>query len=268
MDVKIPIGTDDFSEVREGYYFVDKTKFLVDFFHGHGKVTLITRPRRFGKSLLMSMVHHFLTLEEPEKNRKLFDGLFVADQSDIMKEQGTRPVVFLTLKGWGGLSWEAMHGTAATIFSLLLGQWKHVLASPKISEEDRATYLAICARRATDDQLRLALGLLTRCIEAYYGKKAVLLIDEYDAPIQYAWSNGYYKSAIDFFRVLYSNAFKTNPSLDFAILTGVLRVAKESIFSGLNNLKVSSVISGPYPDACGYTKAEVGKMALAEQLFL
>lgn len=261
MRTRIPIGSDDFEKIRDEYYFVDKTNFLVEFFQNHADVTLLTRPRRFGKTLLMTMTQRFLTRQDAEKNRKLFDGLEVADHPDVMAEQGKHLVVFMTLKIWSGLTWETMRETIVNGLCMLLARWKFTLQSEKILPEEREDYLAICERRADDGQLRASLGLLMHCIEAYYGQKVVLLIDEYDAPIQYAWSHGYYKTAIDFFRAFYSDAFKTNPSLEFAILTGVLRIAKESIFSGLNNLKVSSVISGPYAGACGYTKDEIVKMA-------
>ena len=260
MNTKIPIGSDDFEKIREQYYFEDKTKFIVDFFQNHADVTLITRPRRFGKTLLMTMMQRFLTIKDAEKNRSLFDGLEVAKHPDVMAEQGTHPVVFMTLKIWSGLTWSTMQQTIKDGLRDVFAPFQFVLSSERVSEVDRELFRAVCAERLTIEQLRPALGLLMRVLEAYYGKRVVLLLDEYDAPIQYAWAHGYYKAAIDFFRAFYSEAFKTNLSLDFAILTGVLRVAKESIFSGLNNLKVSSVISGPYSDACGYTKEEVTKM--------
>lgn len=261
MRTRIPIGSDDFEKIRDEYYFVDKTNFLVEFFQNHADVTLLTRPRRFGKTLLMTMTQRFLTRQDAEKNRKLFDGLEVADHPDVMAEQGKHLVVFMTLKIWSGLTWETMRETIVNGLCMLLARWKFTLQSEKILPEEREAYLAICERRADDGQLRASLGLLMHCIEAYYGQKVVLLIDEYDAPLQSAWSHGYYDEAIDFYRGFFASALKSNPALDFAILTGVLRVAKESIFSGLNNLKVSTVMHGGFADACGYTKAEVAKLA-------
>lgn len=261
MNKMIPIGYEVFSEVRDGFYFVDKSGFFSELFREKPKVLLLTRPRRFGKTLLMSMTQQFLDIEDAEEHRKLFEGLKVMDDPATMKEQGTQPVVFLMLKTFDGYTWEDMRDSIVDGLQTLFLPYKYLLASEKITEEDKTFFDAVCKCQARFTKLRSALLVLSRMLEAYYDKKAVLLIDEYDAPLQNAWSSGYYPEAIKFFRSFYSEAFKTNPSLDFAILTGVLRVAKESIFSGLNNLKVSSVNRGGFPTACGYTKDEVAKLA-------
>ena len=257
----IPIGTEYFAKLRENnYYFVDKTTFLSEFFRGHADVTLITRPRRFGKTLLMSMTQQFLDIEDATEHRKLFEGLQIMEDPVAMKEQGTRPVIFLTMKNMEWDNWEGMQKNIASELSHLYSQFKYLLQD-EMDAGDRTAFESIYAGTAPLATMGKALLLLCRCLEAHYGRKAVLLIDEYDAPIQWAWSHEYYKEAIGFFRSLYSSALKSNDALDFAILTGVLRIAKESIFSGLNNLKVSTVSRGGFADACGYTKEEVTKLA-------
>ncbi|MGN0939584.1 MAG: AAA family ATPase [Selenomonas sp.] len=261
MNKVLPIGTEYFAKLRmNGYYFVDKTTFLSEFFRGHADVTLITRPRRFGKSLLLSMTQQFLDIEGASEHRKLFEGLKVMDDPAAMTEQGTRPVIFLTMKNMEWDTWGGMQKKVAWELSQLYRSFKF-LQQDDMDEDVRAVFDSIRSEKADIETMSGALQFLCQLLEAHYGRKAVLLIDEYDAPIQCAWSNHYYKEAIGFFRSLYSSAFKSNPSLDFAILTGVLRIAKESIFSGLNNLKVSSVISGGFADACGYTREEVAKLA-------
>ena len=261
MDVKIAIGTEDFAEVRDNYYFVDKTGFISEYFSHHAKVTLLARPRRFGKTLLMSMMQRFLDIRGAEANRKLFDGLEVMQDARAMAEQGTRPVVFLTLRSWEAGKWESMRKFIAYGLQDVYGHYRFLLESDAVSSEHKELFQAVYQMRADTELMRQSLVLLCSMLEEHYGRKAVLLIDEYDAPIQCAWSHRYYNEAIEFYRGFFSAALKSNPALDFAILTGVLRIAKESIFSGLNNLEVSTVVSGGYPDACGYTQAEVEKMA-------
>jgi hypothetical protein len=256
----LPIGTEDFAKLRERYYFVDKSGFIAEFLHNHNDVTLITRPRRFGKTLLLSMMQHFLDVRDAETNRQLFEGLKVANDAQAMAEQGKRPVVFLTMKNMEWDTWEGMQKKISWEFMRLYSPFKYLLQD-EMNTGMRAAFESILANTPTLETLSNAFQMLCLLLEAHHGQRVVLLIDEYDAPIQCAWSHGYYQDAIGFFRTLYSSALKTNASLDFAILTGVLRIAKESIFSGLNNLDVSSVISGGYADACGYTQAEIRQMA-------
>ena len=261
MQWKIPIGMEFFDQLREnGYYFVDKTPFLQEFLRDHAAVTLLTRPRRFGKTLLLSMMQRFLDLKDAEENRKLFDGLAVSQDAEAMAEQGQRPVIFLTMKNIEWDTWEGMQKNIAWELARLYSPFKY-LAQDKMDDNVRTAFESISSGKATLETMKNGFLLLCQLLEAHHGKKAVLLVDEYDAPLQCAWSHGYYDEAIGFFRSLYFSALKSNPSLDFAILTGVLRIAKESIFSGLNNLRVSSALSGGYASACGYTKAEVAKMA-------
>ncbi|HBT78794.1 MAG TPA: hypothetical protein DEA67_01065 [Selenomonas sp.] len=261
MQRVMPIGTEFFAKLRENhYYFVDKTTFLSEFFRGHADVTLITRPRRFGKTLLLSMTQQFLDIEGAEEHRQLFEGLQVMDDPIAMAEQGTRPVVFVNLRDWEAGTWADMQTTVAWHFGMLYGHFSFLQEDP-MEPTERRTFETILQGDAPMSALGQAFSLLSHLLAAHYGRKVVLLIDEYDAPLQCAWSHGYYEEAIGWYRTLFSSALKSNPALDFSILTGVLRIAKESIFSGLNNLEVSTVFRGGFADVCGYTKEEVQKIA-------
>lgn len=261
MNTVMPIGVDDFKEVREQYYFVDKTQFITDFFEGHSKVTLITRPRRFGKTLTMSMLRYFFDLEGAEEHRKLFDGLAISRDTAMMAEMGTRPVLFLTLRGWKALDWPSMQAMILNGLQRIAQEQKCLRESERVDPSDREWLNAVYWKKASISDVKDALVLLLKMLEAHYGKKPVLLLDEYDVPIQSAWEHNYYDEAIDFFRTFFTTALKTNPSLDFAVLTGVLRISKESIFSDLNNLFIDSVLQMKYPTAFGFTPEEVRKLA-------
>lgn len=260
MQTRMPIGYDDFETVRKGYYFVDKTDFLCDFLKNHAQVTLFTRPRRFGKTLTLSMLRYFLDIEGAAEHRELFDGLHVTKDGEIMALQGTRPVLFLTLKGWKGLTWDILQVRARQRLGDVFRSYEFLL-NDALRENDREKFLDILAEKGDFSKLVDALAFLMRLLEEHHGKKPVLLLDEYDVPIQSAWEHQYYDEAIDFFREFFSVALKTNPSLDFAVLTGVLRIAKENIFSSLNNLDVDSILDLRYPEAFGFTPAEVERMA-------
>ena len=258
----MPVGVDDFKKLREQYYFVDKTKFIQDLIDGHSDVTLITRPRRFGKTLTMSMLYYFFTNENAGENRKLFNGTEIAAAGEAyMAEQGTRPVVFLTLKDVKMNTWEACLKKMGQKMASLYNRFGILGDSNKLSAYQKRIYSGILDGNADAEALEDGLQHLSECLETHYEKKPILLIDEYDVPIQSAWEHEYYDRAIGFFRNFLSAALKTNPALGFAILTGVMRIAKESIFSALNNLKVSSVAQGSYADIMGFTTDEVEKMA-------
>ena len=260
MNTAMPIGIDDFKEAREGYYFVDKSAVITKLIQVPAKVTLFTRPRRFGKTMLLSMLRYFLDVEGAEAHRKLFDGLAVSHDAEMMAQQGTRPVLFLSLKGWKYDSWARMQRGMRQQLSTIFRAQKRLLDGD-MDAWDREDFISLARGRADIDLCQNALAFLLRLMEEHYGKKPVLFLDEYDVPVQTAWENNYYKPAIDFFREFLSNALKSNPSLDFAILTGVLRISKESIFSDLNNLKVDSVLRTQYPEAFGFTPQEVEKLA-------
>lgn len=260
MRMVMPIGRDDFADVRSGYYFVDKTPFLCSFLKAHAKVTLFTRPRRFGKTLTLSMFRYFLSINHAEENRKLFDGLQVVNDAEAMAMQGTRPVLFLTLKGWNGLSWEMLQGRVRRRLGDLFRAYDFLLKDD-LNAYDREHFQMILDGSGAFDERVDAMTFLLRLLEAHYGKKPVLLLDEYDVPIQSAWEHHYYEDAMGFFREFLSSALKSNPSLDFAVLTGVLRITKENIFSALNNLKVDSIFRLQYPEAFGFTTTEVEQIA-------
>lgn len=261
MKTVMPIGIDDFKKARESYYLVDKTQFISEFFRSRAEVTLITRPRRFGKTLAMSMLRYFFDIEGAEEHRRLFDGLAVSQDAAMMAEMGTRPVLFLTLRGWKALNWPSMQAMIVNGLQQVAREQAVLRESDRVDAEDRDMLRAMYRREAPFESLKTALAMLLRMLEAHYGKKPILLLDEYDVPIQSAWEHDFYGEAIDFFRTFLTMALKTNPSLDFAVLTGVLRISKESIFSDLNNLSVDSVLQMKYPTAFGFTPEEVQKLA-------
>ena len=262
MKRNMPIGFSDFKEIVENYYFVDKTRFIKELIDNHSKVTLITRPRRFGKTLAMSMLKYFFTLENAAENRALFAGLDIERAGeDYMAHQGTRPVVFLTLKDIKEATFASMIKSLGETMHQLYRQFRYLAQSEALDDSEKDYFMEVLNRKAATESLQYAVSRLSSFLCAHHGHQALILIDEYDAPIQSAWEKGYYNDAIEFFRNFYSSALKDNPSLDFAVLTGVLRISKESIFSSLNNLEVSSVIHGRFPDAMGFTRKEVFDMA-------
>lgn len=258
---KLPIGVEDFDSLRQNdYYFVDKTQFIADFLDRKVPVLLMTRPRRFGKTLTLSMLQYFFSYEHAEENRKLFTGLAV-EKSQYMSEQGKYPTVFLSLKDCKANSWQNMQKRLQILLQDVYKQYLYLLDSEKLSVYDKAYIQRILRGTGVQADYENALVQLTSFLAQHYKKKVVLLIDEYDVPIQQSFEHGYYDDYIVFMRNFLSSALKTNPSLEFAILTGVLRVAKESIFSGLNNFMVSSVVNQNYATVMGFTREEVTKMA-------
>ena len=263
MKRNMPVGIDDFKKlIEEDYYFVDKTRFIKELIDGHSQVTLITRPRRFGKTLAMSMLKYFFTLENAEENRSLFDGLDITHAGErYMKEQGTRPVVFISLKDVKEKTFSAMIDSLRESLRQLYGQFRYLRDEGSLTDDEQSLFSGILQKTENLPEMQSSISNLSGFLSRYHRQTALLLIDEYDAPIQAAWEFGYYDDAILFFRNFLGAALKTNPALDFAILTGVLRISKESIFSALNNLKVSSVIHGDFADIMGFTQDEVSKMA-------
>ena len=262
MRYRLPVGEDDFAKVRQEYYFVDKSQFIREFMDRHGAVMLFARPRRFGKTLTLSMLRYFFDIDHAEENRQLFDGLAIARDADAMWEQGTRPVVFLTLRELKLTSWEKMEHGLRNLLSELFRSYVFLLADQKLDPVDRENFEQIYRGEAALVAEMNALELLLRLLAQHYGKKPILLLDEYDTPIQQGWQYGFYDSVVEFMRVLLTKALKTNPSLDFAVLTGVLRISKESIFSDLNNLQVDSVLDTNFPEAFGFTEAEIRQLGM------
>ena len=262
MRYRLPVGEDDFAKVRQEYYFVDKSPFIREFMDRHGAVTLFTRPRRFGKTLTLSMLRYFFDIDHAEENRQLFEGLAIARDADAMWEQGTRPVVFLSLKEWKADSWGDMQNIIKERLGSYFNTQRFLLDDKKLSPRDLAVFQDILMGQADLSYCRTAILFLMNLLAQHYGKKPILLLDEYDTPIQAAWSHGFYQEAISFFRGFLSSALKTNPSLDFAVLTGVLRISKESIFSDLNNLQVDSVLDTNFPEAFGFTEPEIRQLGM------
>ena len=258
----MPIGVDDFREmVTKKYCFVDKTRFIKEILEGHSKVTLITRPRRFGKTLNLSMLRYFFALENGEKNRELFAGLDIERAGEeYMREQGSRPVVFLTLKGAQAKEYGGMMVKLSELMRQVYDRVLYLQDSEALSPQDKEYFKSVLNTDCSPDKLQFSLANLTKFLQKHHGREAVLLMDEYDAPIISAWERGYYEDCIDFMRGFLSEALKTNEALDFAVLTGVTRVSKESIFSGLNNLRVCSVLSERYSDIFGFTQAEADRL--------
>ena len=262
MKKAMPIGIDDFGQLRQGYYFVDKTDFIRQLIDEHSAVTLLTRPRRFGKTLTMSMLNWFFSIDKEAESRHLFDGLAIEAAGErYMAECGRHPVIFLTLKDTSALDWPSMQDYFQLYFSMLFLRYNYLMKSEKVQDGLKVRFQEIVQRKGSVSDLSYALSLLLEMLRQHYGRKVILLIDEYDAPIQQAWENGFYKECISFMKQLLGSALKGNENLDFAVMTGVLRVAKESIFSDLNNLDVCSVLSTRYDDVIGFTPAEVEKMA-------
>ena len=258
----MPVGVDNFRQVREEYYYVDKTDFIKSLIDGHSKVTLITRPRRFGKTLAMSMLYYFFTMEDAEANRSLFSGCKIeAAGKKYMKHQGSKPVIFLSLKDIKQMDFPSMIKSLAYVMQNAYRSHAYLYDSELLDKFEKEYFNSVMSRNMDAVDLQLSLQKLSSWLHRYHQKTALILIDEYDAPIQTARDYGYYDEAIVFMRNYLSTALKSNPHLDFAIITGVLRIAKESIFSALNNLKVSSVAGGGLETVVGFDETEIEKIA-------
>ena len=250
----LPIGVSDFEEIVENdYYYIDKTKLIEDILYYRAKVNLFTRPRRFGKTLNMTMMKYFFDVENKEKNRKLFDGMKISE-SEFMQEQGQYPVVYISFKNMEEENWENCLNQARELIRNVYMKFRFI--RKKLNEFDLMDFDNICFNNEKANW-KGSLKALTKYLYEYYGKKVVVLIDEYDTPIIQAYQEGYYKQAISFFKKFYGDAMKDNEYLQFGIMTGILRIAKEGIFSGLNNLKVNNIFSEKYSEYYGLTENEV-----------
>lgn len=260
----MPVGVDSFKKIIEKkYYFIDKTWFIKELLDNKSEVTLITRPRRFGKTLTMSMLKEFFDINSADSD--IFDGLKISRAgAEYMKHKGRYPVIFLSMKTAAAGGMEDTFSLLKAIIARLYRKYNFLEKSDALSDDEKEYYVRV--RRGREDcsyaDLALSMGNLSHMLYEYYRVKPIILLDEYDAPIQYAWEHGFYAEMITFMRQFYSEALKSNDALQFAVLTGVLRVAKESIFSGLNNIKVCSVVSKNYNDVFGFTGEEVAKMAV------
>ena len=264
---KISIGVEDFKEIidKDGY-FVDKTLMIKKMIESNAKVTLFTRPRRFGKTLNQFMIRRFFEDERTEKGEKidngaLFDGLAITKcGEEILSHQQQYPVIFLTLKSAKQPTYEMAYGALADEIYNEFMRHRYVLQSDALLPIEKERYENLLNRRADEKEVAKAFAFLSECLFKYHGKNTIILIDEYDVPLENAYFEGFYDKMIKFIRSLFESALKTNPYLERSVITGCLRISKESIFTGLNNLKVDSVLRTEYGDSFGFTESEVEAM--------
>ena len=262
--LKLPVGIDDFRKLREShFYYVDKTRLIEQLLLNWSEVTLFTRPRRFGKTLNMSMLKSFFDIGT---DKALFDGLYISGNKELCDEyMGKYPVIFLSLKGVEGLTYEEAFEAFVRIMGKEVNRVSFLADSDKLTQIEREQYKGLTimknGRLAFDkEKLISSLQLLSQLLYKHYGKKAVILIDEYDVPLDKAFQNGYYNEMVSLIRGLFGQALKTNEFLQFAVLTGCLRISKESIFTGLNNFKVMSITDSRFDEQFGFTDEEVKKL--------
>ena len=256
---KLPIGIENFEKLRqEDFYYIDKTRLIEQLLTRWGEVNLFTRPRRFGKSLNMSMLQSFF---EIGKDKTLFDGLRISDNQELCeKYQGKFPVVSVSLKGINGATYEEARRFLIKIINEEARRLSVLSDSTELDETDHELLTQLKKKEMTNDSLVYSIRELTELLEKHYGSKVIVLIDEYDVPLAKANENGYYDEMVLLIRNLFENALKTNNSLKFAVLTGCLRIAKESIFTGLNNFKVYSITDKSFDETFGFTDAEVREL--------
>ena len=267
MRKKFPIGIDGFEKIRTNdFYYVDKTLFIKELLQNWGEVNLFTRPRRFGKTLNMSMLKCFF---ETGSDPALFDGLKIVQEKELCeKYMGRFPVIFISLKSVGGLQYDSAVAALRTVIGNEAGRFRFLRESPMLDEADINSYnqlVNVDAKGSSryaipDDALIDSLKTLSQLLEKHYGQKVILLIDEYDVPLDKAFQKGYYDEMVSLIRSLFDNALKTNDSLYFAVLTGCLRISKESIFTGLNNPKVHTISDVRYDEYFGFTNADVDEL--------
>ncbi|KAI4444281.1 hypothetical protein FMM80_19640 [Schaedlerella arabinosiphila] len=256
---KLPIGIENFEELRkEDFYYADKTGLIVELLQNWGAVNLFTRPRRFGKTLTMSMLEYFFSLDG---DKSIFDGLEISKEASLCKKyMGKYPVVSISLKGIDARSYETAYQMAVQVIIEAAAKFYFLLDSEKLNDHDRAEYEQLLDKNMNEGMLGISLKRLSGMLEKHYGTKVILLIDEYDVPLAKAHANGYYDQMISLIRSLLGEVLKTNNSLKFAVLTGCLRISKESIFTGLNNLKVLTIADERFDEYFGFTDTEVKEL--------
>ncbi|MBS6018896.1 MAG: AAA family ATPase [Leptotrichia wadei] len=253
----VPVGIEDFERIiNEDYYYVDKTMLIEELLINRAPVTLFTRPRRFGKTLNMSMLKYFFDVKNKEENKKLFENLKIYN-SEYMSEQGKYPVIFASLKDLKADTWEECLKRLKLFIFDLYAEFEYI--REKMNEWDKRKFEKVLYEKEDADYI-MSLKFLSDSLYKYYGEKVIILIDEYDAPIINAFDKGYYNEAINFFQTFYSSALKTNNSLKYGVLTGITRIIKEGIFSGLNNLKVDTILNKKYSEYFGLLESEVIEM--------
>ena len=257
--LKLPVGIENFEEIRKlGFYYIDKTSLIEQFLQSWGEGIIFTRPRRFGKTLNMSMLKSFF---EIGTDKTLFDGLYISDNKELCDDHmGKYPVIFLSLKGVEGLEFSSAKRMLCTIIEREIDRHYYLKTSDVLTDEDRTLFTKMLHGQA--DNIEDSIRMLSQLLYKHYGQKAVILIDEYDVPLDKAFQNGYYKEMVSLIRTLFGQALKTNEFLQFAVLTGCLRVSKESIFTGLNNFEINSIVDIDHDEQFGFTDDEVMKLLL------
>lgn len=262
--LKLPVGIDNFEKIRQnGFYYVDKTSLIEQLFSSWGEVNLFTRPRRFGKTLNMSMLKYFF---EIGTDRSLFDGLHISSNEKICSEHmGKYPVIFLSLKNAEGLNFDTAKYQMVELIAREAERFPFLAKDTNLSDRDREKYRVLTAfadghYQMSDDVLCGSLQTLSELLYKHFNQKTVILIDEYDVPLDKAFQHGYYREMVALIRALFGRALKTNEALAFAVLTGCLRVSKESIFTGLNNFKILSITDSRFDEQFGFTDKEVQKL--------
>lgn len=268
--LKLPVGIEDFQEIRQaGFYYIDKTRLIEQLLESWGKVNLFTRPRRFGKTLNMSMLRCFF---EVGTDSSLFDGLYISKNRELCEEyMGKYPVVYLSLKGVDGLTFEEARLSLAELIAGEVRRFKFLLDSDRLDDKEKDIYQGLVFEKGEEEsafaaKLKFSLKKLSELLYKHYGCKTIVLIDEYDVPLDKAFQHGYYREMVALIRGLFGETLKSNEYLQFAVLTGCLRVSKESIFTGLNNFKVLSITDARFDEQFGFTEEEVRRLLEAYHL--
>ena len=259
MKKALPVGIEFYKQlIEKPYYYVDKTLIIKELLDGGGAVSLFTRPRRFGKTLTLTMLKTFFEDERDESGRKLdnvhyFEGMKIMEAGEAYtRHMGKYPVIFLSLKSAKQPDFEMAYESLLDEITREYVRHQYVLTSSCLTEEYRGRYEAVMNRRADKISYAKALAFLSECLKRYHGRNTVILLDEYDVPLENAFFRGYYEQMTDFIRSLFESALKTNENLEFAVITGCLRISRESIFTGLNNLKINTVLSSGYGEYFGF----------------
>lgn len=252
---KIPIGIEDFKMlISDDYFYIDKTKFIEEIMNDGALVKLFTRPRRFGKTLNMSMLKYFFDIRKAEENGKLFDSLYIK-KSSVFEEQGKYPVIFLSMKEIQSSNIEDCIEAVKILLESLFKEFRELLKD--LDELDKPTFMKYATKQISLEETKKGLKVFSDILANYYNQQVIVLIDEYDTPLTYAYGHGYYKEAVEFFKTLYSNVLKTNSNLKMGVLTGAIRVAQAGIFSDLNNIETHTILDEAYDEYFGLLENEI-----------
>ena len=256
--LKLPVGIENFEEIRrDNFYYVDKTNLIENVLNEQN--VFFTRPRRFGKTLNMSMLYYFFSIKEKE-NAYLFDGLNISKNKDALKHQNKYPTIFISLKEMKNLTFDAQISSFSNVIYELLEKNLEILSSDQLSDTTKDILYKLHNRSSSIEDLKISLRVITNALYTYYQQKVIVLIDEYDVPLQAAYQNNYYEEMVEFLRSVFSSALKTNDALEKGVMTGCLRISKESIFTGLNNFTAYSVLNNISSESFGFTESEVKKL--------